>query len=123
MDLDDFKNINDTLGHQEGDKVLKRFVKILLSLFRNTDIIYRLGGDEFAVFIKNIKDPEFIIERIMKDFFSSLKEKSDSAPFNSSVGIFMTNKEYSYDYYYLQADKALYRAKKQGKNNFNVIFD
>lgn len=123
MDLDDFKNINDTLGHQEGDKVLKRFVKILLSLFRNTDIIYRLGGDEFAVFVKNIKDPEFIIERIMKDFFSSLKEKSDSAPFNSSVGIFMTNKEYSYDYYYLQADKALYRAKKQGKNNFNVIFD
>lgn len=123
MDLDDFKNINDTLGHQEGDKVLKRLVKILLSLFRNTDIIYRLGGDEFAVFIKDIKDPEFIIERIMKDFFSSLKEKSDSAPFNSSVGIFITNKKYSYDYYYLQADKALYQAKKQGKNNFSIIFD
>lgn len=123
MDLDNFKGINDTLGHQMGDQILKKFSKILLTSFRNTDIIYRLGGDEFAVFIKNVKNPQLIIKRIMEEFFFLLQEKDNYPQFSSSVGIFITNKNYNYEHYYFQADKALYQAKQHGKNSFKVIFD
>ena len=51
IDLDDFKQVNDTLGHQAGDQAIHQSAQILSSLFRSTDIIGRLGGDEFAVFL------------------------------------------------------------------------
>lgn len=58
MDLDDFKGINDTFGHEEGDQALKAFAQILLESFRGSDVVARLGGDEFAVLLSNTGEPE-----------------------------------------------------------------
>lgn len=58
IDLDNFKKINDSLGHLQGDEVLKQVANILKENFRKTDIIARLGGDEFIVFMKNIVQKE-----------------------------------------------------------------
>lgn len=73
MDIDNFKQTNDTFGHMTGDQLLIEFAKILKHTFRAEDIIYRIGGDEFAVFVQNIHNPYEDIELIMKRFFLNFK--------------------------------------------------
>ncbi len=63
IDLDNLKWINDQFGHEEGDKVLREFSKILRKVFRRSDILARIGGDEFAVFLKGVKDTD--LQRIL----------------------------------------------------------
>lgn len=125
IDIDNFKIINDTLGHQKGDEVLKVFADVFNEVFRNTDIVYRLGGDEFIIFIKALKNPETALNKIMNRFFSTLKEKeiNQHIQLECSVGIFAANKKHSYEDYYNQADKALYEVKRKTKNNYHIIID
>ncbi len=125
IDIDNFKTINDTLGHQKGDEVLKNFAEAFNEIFRNTDIIYRLGGDEFIIFIKRLKNPETVLNKIMDRFFIFLKEKetNQQVKLECSIGIFATNKKHSYEDYYAQADKALYEIKRKTKNNYHIIID
>lgn len=125
IDIDNFKIINDTLGHQKGDEVLKNFAEVFNEVFRNTDIIYRLGGDEFIIFLKDLKNPETALDKIMNRFFSHLKEKeiNKHIQLECSIGIFVTNKNHSYEEYYNQADKALYQIKRKTKNNYHIIID
>ena len=66
MDVDYFKQVNDTYGHIVGDKVLKSFGRLLAKLFREQDIIGRIGGDEFMVLIRNINDVEIARSRVKK---------------------------------------------------------
>lgn len=124
MDLDSFKRVNDTYGHRRGDDVLKTFVHIITKSFRSDDIIYRLGGDEFIGFVKTVQNPKTAIERITASVFSQVAEYGRQlCDTTISIGIIVSNSKRSYDYYYQQADKALYEAKKTGKNKYFLIWD
>ena len=126
MDVDNFKNINDTYGHLTGDEVLKRFSSALYDSFRSADIVYRLGGDEFAAFISFGSQPTETIDAILQRFYQNLSPVQKAYPFlTSSIGIYASNKThpnalYAYETYYAEADKELYHAKKSGKNRHSL---
>lgn len=124
VDLDDFKKINDTYGHEEGDKVLKHAAKILKRLLRKNDIYARWGGEEFVVALPNAT------KRIAKEIAEKLRsgiEKSKislggkKVTVTMSVGIVMHNHENHLLELIEKADKAMYKAKKSGKNR-TVVF-
>ena len=117
LDVDDFKSINDRLGHLFGDEFLKTFATKLKSVFRGTDIVGRYGGDEFLVFL-NQSDPALAMkkaETVLKEL--STIEVPEIGKVNSSIGISVCDSDNS-DYVRLikQADSALYQAKNNGKN-------
>ncbi len=124
-DLDKFKEVNDTLGHQVGDEVLSYFSTLLKESIRTEDIAGRFGGDEFVLFFPNTKatDAVNLIERIRKQ----LEEKIFSHPSNDSFSITATfgmaelsNQSLDNDHFLEQADIALYRAKEHGRNQIAV---
>lgn len=124
MDIDNFKQTNDTLGHMTGDQLLIEFANILKHTFRSEDIIYRIGGDEFAVFAQNIHNPHEDIALIMKRFFSQLQEcKNGKFKISSSVGVFVSNHKIAFDEFYSKADKALYQSKQNGKHQYCIYND
>lgn len=118
IDIDDFKKINDSYGHQKGDDVLKLVANTIKSSLRSYDIIGRYGGEEFIVFLPNtdIKNAFFISERIRKNI-ESLKIHGINTTITISIGI----SQYPEDGFILdelinKADKAMYFAKNLGKN-------
>ena len=120
LDIDNFKKINDTMGHAFGDEVLATLGKRIRTEFRVTDIIGRTGGDEFIIFLKDLKD-DSVIEReagrvaaFFKDFTVGTYTKYSPT---ASVGAAIYPRDGSdYDSLYKDADTALYKAKKRGKN-------
>lgn len=124
MDLDSFKSVNDTYGHRHGDDVLKTVAGIITKSFRSDDIVYRLGGDEFIGFVKSVIEPECAIERITASIFSQIKKQCEQIYDTTiSIGIIISNYKRTYEYYYQQADRALYEAKRTGKNRYFLIRD
>lgn len=124
MDLDNFKKINDLNGHQAGDKALQLFAQAIQHNFRRNDIIFRLGGDEFIAFLSGVKGSHDFIKRIVSGIFKELEGISlGKMAVSSSIGVFITDKKRSYDYVYERADKALYEAKRRGKNTFVIEVD
>lgn len=127
FDLDNFKQINDTLGHPEGDKVLKIISCCLNCAFRNNEIIGRLGGDEFVVFIdKNI--PIDILDAKLKSILNSIRKRLSNyyKEYNvsTSIGVaYVDNKIYDYKDLYRCSDAALYIAKRLGKDRYYVNED
>lgn len=122
FDLDNFKTINDTYGHQVGDEVLIKFAEKMKDCFRKGDTISRIGGDEFAVFIENIGSVT-IAENLAKRFFLGLKEPVDISgnpfTFSVSVGIaFVDKKICSPEDLMEAADSAMYKAKNSTKNTY-----
>lgn len=120
IDIDNFKKINDTMGHAFGDEVLRNLGMRLHSMFRATDIVGRVGGDEFIVFLKDIKDLENIEREGNKlDYFFHHFEVGEYVKYSitASIGaaIFPAEGE-GFEDLYKSADKALYVSKKQGKN-------
>ncbi len=120
VDIDDFKNINDTRGHAFGDQVLKEIALRLETAFRVSDIVGRIGGDEFLVFVKNL--PEYItaeeeaakIENVFRDFKIGEYVKYSVT---ASVGVSAYPEDgTTFNELYVNADKAVYIAKKRGKN-------
>lgn len=128
VDVDDFKSVNDTFGHPEGDRVLREIASFLESTMRQEDILVRLGGDEFAVFAKGLgRGPalERIVERLsLGPFVDSLSVDDDGkrrASPSLSLGVIYGNGEpTSFDEVYAQADAALYEAKQRGKAQASV---
>ena len=120
LDIDNFKKINDTMGHAFGDEVLATLGKRIRTEFRVTDIIGRTGGDEFIIFLKDLKD-DAVIEReagrvagFFKDFTVGTYTKYSPT---ASVGAAIFPRDASdYESLYKAADTALYKAKKRGKN-------
>lgn len=124
LDIDDFKGFNDTLGHQSGDETLKAFAQLLQHTFRSEDIVYRLGGDEFVVFVERLLEPEKVIGSIMERFFQNVSQvKIGGIGLSSSVGVFATSRECTFEQYYSKADKALYETKHNGKNWYTLILE
>ncbi|MGL6007869.1 MAG: diguanylate cyclase domain-containing protein [Culicoidibacterales bacterium] len=120
LDLDNFKKVNDTLGHNEGDKLLIETAKKLQSIFRKDDIIARLGGDEFVIFLPNPTELDVIqfrVEETLKRIEKTYKNPTGDIHLTVSIGAAIVDDNLcEYVELYEHADKALYEAKKQGKH-------
>jgi len=121
LDVDFFKHINDTYGHDGGDEVLKALAIIMHKNVRQSDALMRIGGEEFAVIMPNVRHNVAVdvMERLRKDI-ENLVIPFNNEKIRTSVSVGITvlepNKHASVDELYKQADKALYRAKKMGRN-------
>ncbi|MDD3416962.1 MAG: diguanylate cyclase [Lachnospiraceae bacterium] len=120
LDIDNFKKINDTMGHAFGDEVLSTLGVNLKSEFRITDIVGRIGGDEFLVYLKDVKDDISInreTNRIL-NFFNQFKAGGYvkySATASIGVAIYPQDGA-TFEELYKAADKGVYKAKHRGKN-------
>ena len=122
IDIDKFKNINDTYGHMAGDQVLCEVAAVLRECFREEDIVGRPGGDEFVVFVKNIQDIKLfnrLISRLLQQLDLYYQSKKDQINIQASIGIALAPIDgRDMNTLYLKADKALYQAKEGGKNRY-----
>ncbi|MDD3342943.1 MAG: diguanylate cyclase [Sulfurospirillaceae bacterium] len=123
IDIDDFKNINDTYGHDVGDKVLKNLAETLKNSLKSGDVVARFGGEEFSVILKNCTQKhalEYFIKQVnaisKQPFFIENGKKFN---FSVSIGVAFEDAT-SFDAMLKQADIALYSAKKNGKNRVEV---
>lgn len=121
IDIDNFKIVNDTLGHVEGDRFLMALAKNISKCFRDTDLVGRLGGDEFFVLMKFTPTKEIISEKA-KALLDSIQEVCDKLEVDGvsgSVGVSVYGADAdNLEDLYEKADIALYRAKRAGKHRF-----
>jgi diguanylate cyclase (GGDEF)-like protein len=127
VDLDQFKQVNDTLGHPCGDQLLCAVADRLRAMLRPEDFVARFGGDEFVVFQQNIKSPEesaALARRIVDHLSERYKIDNHQVEIGASVGIAMTSPAViSADTLLKNADMALYRAKADGRGTFCFFRD
>jgi len=120
LDIDNFKKINDTMGHAFGDEVLRELGHQIQAYFRVTDIIGRTGGDEFMIFLKGMKDNEIILKEAKKlDYFFKNFQAGEYVKYSAtaSIGAAVYPRDAAdFESLYKAADKALYTAKQRGKN-------
>jgi diguanylate cyclase (GGDEF)-like protein/PAS domain S-box-containing protein len=122
IDLDRFKNINDSLGHSIGDQLLKRVSEILESSLRKTDTLARLGGDEFAVVLAPIFGPRNA-SRVAQNLITKLSEpirlSSYEVTIGASIGVALYPNDATFPEDLVKgADSAVYKAKEKGRNNY-----
>ena len=125
FDLDNFKEINDTYGHEIGDKVLVKLVQVLKDNFRSDDYICRIGGDEFVVFMPRAADinPRQITAKI-ETINKQLENTDDGLPSVSiSVGIAHGSDAADTEILFEESDKALYQSKRRGKRTLTFFKD
>lgn len=113
-DLDNFKGVNDTYGHQAGDEMLTKFAEILRKTFRTTDYLGRFGGDEFMIFIKKCRSEENLKSRLEELVLQFNSQEYLFSGCSMGVDLF-TRDNFRYERNLKHADEALYRAKKNGK--------
>lgn len=121
VDLDQFKQVNDTLGHPCGDQLLCAVADRLRDMLRPEDFVARFGGDEFVVFQQNIhshEDAAGLARRIVDHLSERYKIDNHLVEIGASVGIAMTSSGVSADTLLKNADMALYRAKADGRGTF-----
>ncbi len=122
IDLDNFKTVNDTLGHNEGDRLLQIFAQTLNKTIRNSDYIARLGGDEFALLLPetDATEAQSLITRARKNLDSIVAK--ENWPVGASIGL-VTFEQIpdSTDSAIRQADNLMYRVKKNGKNRVEAL--
>jgi diguanylate cyclase (GGDEF)-like protein len=121
VDLDQFKQVNDTLGHPCGDQLLCAVAGRLRDMLRPEDSVARFGGDEFVVFQQNIRSPDdaaILARRIVDHLSERYKIDNHLVEIGASVGIAMTSADISADTLIKNADMALYRAKADGRGTF-----
>ena len=121
IDMDNFKCLNDTLGHMAGDEFLVELATAIKKCFRESDIVGRIGGDEFFVFMKNTPS-HMVMERKAQELLEAVRTVSagyPTIPLSGSIGIsvFPQNGN-TLEELYNQADVALYEAKRKGKNQY-----
>lgn len=124
IDIDNFKGINDNLGHHFGDIVLHDIAEDIRNCFRKKDILGRIGGDEFVVVMKDCNDDKIIIDKanmVCNALMKTFTGNKDSYSISASIGVskYPINGA-NYDKLYQMADIALYRTKEKGKNNFTI---
>ncbi|RWL97806.1 GGDEF domain-containing protein [Mesorhizobium sp.] len=119
LDLDHFKQVNDTHGHDVGDEVLRAVAQCVRGMTRYHDVVARLGGEEFAVVTPNM-DAELLArfaERIRKAIANlSILSGNVRLKVTTSVGLAVWDRKESAEDFYRRADRQLYEAKKQGRN-------
>ena len=120
LDIDDFKTVNDTMGHAIGDLALITLVKLLKEHFRREDIVGRLGGDEFIVFMTNTELAS-AVEAKGAEILDILAKSETTPHFTVSIGAAAYPAAGNdYESLYLAADNAMYASKKSGKNRIYV---
>jgi len=126
LDLDRFKNINDSLGHSVGDQVLNRVAEYLKQCIREVDTVARLGGDEFAILLEDIEDISDTYRtssRIHQQLVNPLKLQRHEVYTSTSIGIVQgVNTYHTHSDLLRDADIAMYRAKQKG-NGHTEVFD
>jgi diguanylate cyclase (GGDEF)-like protein/PAS domain S-box-containing protein len=125
IDLDNFKEVNDTLGHDQGDILLKETTKRIQACVRESDTLARLGGDEFTLIMPDLTDPS-CIESTINDILLSLQQgfqlDSTVVYISGSVGITLYPNDGEHTELLLKnADQAMYLAKEKGKNQFSYF--
>jgi len=127
IDLDDFKSVNDILGHREGDRVLKFVGKTIQDIATQKNVASRIGGDEFVVVFSGVQKEDIqsiakmMIEKINTEFLR-LKDTSN-IDVSISIGIAFSIVGDEINTLYDRADSALYESKKNGKNQFTIYVD
>jgi diguanylate cyclase (GGDEF)-like protein/PAS domain S-box-containing protein len=126
LDLDNFKQVNDTLGHHTGDKLVVEVAERLRRRLRGTDVLARIGGDEFAVFLPQAQPGQ--AERVAKGLLTEISEQpyaigDHEVQARASLGVarFDAGTEVDPDTLLMQADLAMYRAKNAGGNDLVVV--
>ncbi len=123
IDLDRFKNINDTAGHPVGDELLRQVGQRILQSLRTEDTLARLGGDEFAVILENFEHDELtahVAHKIQQNLLPPFELTQDSIHLTASIGISLYPGDAEDPVTLLKnADTAMYRAKAEGKNTFH----
>lgn len=127
IDLDNFKKVNDTLGHDYGDKILVETAKRLVNCLREEDTISRFGGDEFIILLPEINEVEnisIIVNKILDIFIEPFIVEEHKITITTSIGITtnLDNPSNKIQNYLRNADIAMYKAKDNGKNTF-VFFN
>ncbi len=119
-DVDMFKEINDTYGHEVGDNVLKKVGSAIKEQFRTSDYACRIGGDEFAVVMTDATNASRdTISEKLKRIATTLQDTSDGLPSTTlSMGVAMSTGSIQKDSLYREADKSLYEAKRLGRDRF-----
>ena len=123
IDLDNFKQVNDTLGHQAGDQVIRLAAKALSGCFRATDIVGRLGGDEFFALLAGpiTEDTAREKARCICEALQFSIGVNPTLHVSSSVGVYIASGETrAFEKLYERADAALYEAKAEGRNRYHV---
>ncbi|WP_218938123.1 EAL domain-containing protein [Billgrantia lactosivorans] len=126
LDLDGFKEINDRLGHDVGDRVLVRIAERLTSALREADTVARLGGDEFIIVLPEQSDVASVarlIARLLRRIAEPIEIEGDSLYVSGSIGVvhFSPEDEIEPEQLIRQADQAMYQAKQAGKNRFHIF--
>ena len=119
VDLDHFKEVNDTLGHQAGDALLHSFGDVLRKLFRPTDLVGRFGGDEFVVLLNDIPGKEIAVQKAKRivEAACATSTGSDTVRISASVGMASTPQHgVDYDSLFSVADRSVYSVKESGRN-------
>jgi len=126
IDLDRFKIINDTLGHDAGDTLLKTISMRLQECLRVSDVVARLGGDEFVVLLQEVSDQEHagaVAGKILSSVSKPVILLGQECRVSASIGICMYTGEEDEQTMMKNADIAMYRAKEDGKNNYRFYSD
>jgi diguanylate cyclase (GGDEF)-like protein len=125
VDLDKFKEINDTFGHQAGDEVLRATAQRLMEAVRTSDTVVRLGGDEFVVLLPELRDghaAELVAATVISSLSRPIRFAGLEIPVSVSVGVETAFAgEMDAEALMQHADAALYRAKDRGRNRFQVF--
>jgi len=124
LDLDDFKTVNDTLGHGEGDRLLETVSGRLLRSSRGCDTVARIGGDEFAVLLEGLEhedDVTTIVTRILEAMRHPVQLQGREVIVSASIGIVHPRGDERVDELLRNADVAMYRAKDDGKGRYAVF--
>lgn len=125
LDLDRFKEVNDALGHDAGDQLLKETAQRLLGCVRGSDTVARLGGDEFTIILTNLSD-SVSLEQVAQNILDRLAEPfrigDEMVYLSTSIGITIyPNDAVDAEMLLKNADQAMYAAKEEGKNRFNYF--
>ncbi|MCS7205320.1 MAG: EAL domain-containing protein [Leptospiraceae bacterium] len=129
IDVDNFKYVNDTYGHEVGDKVLKELAKLIRETFRKEDIVARYGGDEFVVILPYVSKD--FLESIMKRFYDRLSKfaypvgtigSQETITLQVSIGIsIFPDNGYTAKELFIIADEIMFKAKEEGKNRYKFL--
>ena len=126
IDIDNFKNVNDTYGHKTGDELIQAFADVIRENTRDDDFVCRMGGDEFAVFFFELEEERVICERaesIIKDF-AKIRTEMGCSMCSVSIGImtkYYGGEELDCEQLYEKADQALYYVKNNGKDAYHLF--
>ncbi len=126
IDIDDFKTVNDRLGHPVGDAVLRQVGERISSTLRASDVVARLGGDEFVVCCQDLADPSEVYpvaQRIMQAVSAELAVEDRPIDLSASVGVALSGREIGAEALIRNADAAMYAAKVAGKRRVELFDD